>query len=127
MCPPYVIVQSSSAYLKSVFQIHGRRAAGKDIPLFTRIFVVDCVCLCPTEKRYKPEIWCIHSPRPYLKNAYLFFFQRNKIMWALKKILDMVKGGGGVSFFVWPGGGYTRVYTPFFKERLKAWPKNALG
>ena len=47
-------------------------------------------------------------------------------MWALKKILDMVKGGG-VSFFVWPGGGYTHIYTPFFKERLKAWPKNALG
>ena len=53
----------------------------EDIPIFTSICVYVCMYLCiyscpasrPNEKRYRPEIWYLHSPRPNPKTGFLFF------------------------------------------------------
>ena len=50
----------------------------EDIPIFTSKYVCLLVyvsvrrLLANNDKRYRPENWYAHSPRPYLKNSFLF-------------------------------------------------------
>ena len=56
----------------------------EDIPIFT----YTCVGLWvfglygtswPNEKRYRPEIWFTHSPKPYLKTFFFCFFRKSTL------------------------------------------------
>ena len=48
-----------------------------DILIFYRTYVRVCLChnSWPNKKWYRPETWYTHSPRPYLKTAFLFFWK----------------------------------------------------
>ena len=58
--------------------------------------ILTCECFClsvslygtswPNEKRYRPEIWYTHSPRPYLKTGFLFFQKRYLRTSSLEKL-----------------------------------------
>ena len=60
-----------------------RRAAGRGysyfhLYVFLRLYLFIYVCHAswPNEKRYRPEIWYTHFPRPYLKMAFFVYSRR---------------------------------------------------
>ena len=49
--------------------------------LFSLVNMWLCLSVCTApfghkEKRYRPEIWYTHSPRPYLKTSFFLFFSK---------------------------------------------------